>query len=208
MLGHDKSHQKYKLASDLLEHHHGHTDFELWDSDKTLIGPNKRFQSSNGALSKEQLEWLDKELQDSDLKNEVVIVFGHVGLHPKSCGWDSLLWNYDTVLECFNAHSCVAVYFSGHAHNSGYAFENNIHFYVSHGIIETNPEQEAFATVSLYKDKIFIDGKGVEQQLTLNLNRTINNGTSITADEDCFEECVEEENGNQEVHLVEIEVEV
>ena len=113
------------------------------------------------------------------------------------------MWNYEKVLECFNAHSCVVAYFSGHAHNSGYAFDNGIHYAVFHGVIETEPEKEAFATVTLYEDKMFIDGRGVEQQLTLSLNRTINIAKS--AKEECFDECVE---GNGIEAPIEIEVEV
>lgn len=204
VLGYNECHPKYKLASDLLKTHHGHSDFELWDSDATLFGDHKRFQSSNGALSEEQLNWLDKELEESDHQNEVVIVFGHVGLHPGSCGWDSILWNYDQVLECFNRHSCVVAYFNGHAHNSGYAFENGIHYVVFHGIIETDPKEDAFATVSVYEDKIFIDGKGVEQQLILSFTRKIS-----TNENNRFEELVvENKDAVDEIHLMEIELEV
>lgn len=196
VLGYDPSHPKYKIASNILEKYHGHTDFELWDSDRTLVGNEKRFQSSNGALSEEQLEWLNKELHESDLENEIVIVFGHVGLHSQSCGWDSLLWNYDQVIECFHRHRCVVAYFSGHAHNSGYALDDGIHYVVFHGVIETDPKEEAFATITVFDDRIFIDGKGVEQQMTLKLRQSI--GTTT----------MEIDHVEDGVHIVEIEVEV
>lgn len=196
------------MAANLLEKYHGHRDFELWDTDKTLIGTDKRFQSSNGGLSEEQLTWLANELDESDLKKEIVIVFGHVGLSPQSCGPDSLLWNYQQVIDCFNAHSCVVAYFSGHAHNSGYAFHHGIHYVVYHGIIETNPESEAFATVTLFEDRMLIDGKGVEQQLNLHFNPAIFSHTEKTAqvDESTFAEnssAIEES-----MHMVEIKVNV
>lgn len=172
VLGYAESHPKFQLAAALLEQYHGHRDQDLWDTDQALPpGPDRRFQASNGALSEEQLAWLDAELADSDLQQEIVVVFGHVGLHPGSCGWDSLLWNYERVLEIFGGHRCVVAYFSGHAHNAGYAEENGIHYVVYHGVIETAPTEDCFATVSLFADpgggRLVVDGRGVEQSLTL-----------------------------------------
>ncbi len=172
VLGYAESHPKFQLAAALLEQYHGHRDQDLWDTDQALRpGPDRRFQASNGALSEEQLAWLDAELADSDLQQEIVVVFGHVGLHPGSCGWDSLLWNYERVLQIFGGHRCVVAYFSGHAHNAGYALDggSGIHYVVYHGVIETAPTEDCFATVSLFADpgRLVVDGRGVEQSLTL-----------------------------------------
>lgn len=203
VLGYNSTHYKYKMASDILESYHGSIDLDLWDTDQKLTGSDKRFQSSNGALSEEQLSWLDQELNDSDDKSEVVIVFGHVGLHPQSCGWDSILWNHDRVIDCFNRHSSVIAYFNGHAHTSGYAFDNGIHYVVFHGIIETSPDNDAFATATVYNDKIVIDGMGVEQNLILNLRKKVDVSSSTCND---FAETICDH--IEEVHLTEIEVTV
>lgn len=203
VLGYESTHWKYKFASEILEKYHGHTDVDLWDTDDCLVGSLKRFQSSNGLLSEEQLKWLNEELEISDQKNEMVIVFGHVGLHPQSCGWDSILWNYDQVIECFNKHSSVVAYFSGHAHNSGYAYEGGIHYIVLHGIIETDPASDAFSTVTIYEDHIDIDGKGVEQKFNLSLPKSY----SFDCSSD-FEKQICELSHIEEVHMVEINVEV
>ena len=166
VLGYDRNHPKYQIAANILRSYHHCDDLNVWDSDKNLKNDmDKRFQSSNGGLSFEQLQWLDNELIESDMLNEMVIVFGHVGLHPKSCGWDSILWNYDQVIDCFNQHNSVIAYFNGHAHNSGYTYDNNIHYIVLHGIIETPPDNEAFTTVTIYNDHMLIDGMGVEQKI-------------------------------------------
>ncbi|CAG2116938.1 unnamed protein product, partial [Medioppia subpectinata] len=147
VLGHESNHEKYIMAAEELFRHHGRHDWDLWDTDDHLVGPNKRFQSSNGAISEEQLNWLEKELQESDEKNELVIVFGHVGLNPDSSDWNTVMWNYDEVMACFDRHSSVVAYLSGHAHSSGYAYANGIHYISFHAIIETPPETEAFATI-------------------------------------------------------------
>lgn len=111
------------------------------------------------------------ELEESRKKNEKVIVFGHTCVHPDSCDASCLLYNYDQVLEIFGEFKeQVVCYLSGHAHQNGYTVDSNgIHYLVLHGIIETNPQQDAFSTITINftKKQLIIDGKGVEQSLTL-----------------------------------------
>ena len=45
--------------------------------------------------------------------------------------------------------------------------ENGIHYIVLHGIIETDPSIDAFATITIKKDQLIVDGKGTEQSLVL-----------------------------------------
>jgi 3',5'-cyclic AMP phosphodiesterase CpdA len=173
-LGHDPSHQNYIKAAEILYQHHGHYDWDGWDTDHHLLNANKRFQSSNGAISEEQLQWLENELAESDANKELVIVFGHVGLHPDSSDWTTTMWNYDEVIACFNRHPSVVAYLCGHAHNHGYANANGVHYVVFQAIIETSPESVSFATISLFKDRLEIEGQGAEQSRTLYIqNRNI-----------------------------------
>ncbi|XP_053209206.1 manganese-dependent ADP-ribose/CDP-alcohol diphosphatase-like [Panonychus citri] len=171
VIGYDPNHPNYRQAEEILYKYHGHRDFDLWDIDDHLPeGPEKRFQQMNGALSEQQLTWLSRELQDSELKGEKVIVFGHVCLHPGSCDWSCLVWNYDRVIETFHKYNCVISYMSGHAHKFGHSVdEKGIHYIVYHGVIETSPTNEAFATISLYHDRLQVDGYGLEKSLTLPL---------------------------------------
>ncbi|CAG2162439.1 unnamed protein product [Oppiella nova] len=167
VLGHEPTHEKYIMAAEVLVRHHGRYDFDLWDTDNHLVGANKRFQSSNGAISEEQLKWLEEELQESDAKNQMVIVFGHVGIHPDSSDWNTVIWNYDEVIECFNRHPSVVAYLSGHSHMSGYATANGVHYVSFEAIIETPPQTEAFATISVFDDRLEIKGHGTETNRTL-----------------------------------------
>jgi len=171
VIGYDPSHENYQEAAEILKKHHGHDDYDLWDTDDCLnSGPEKRFQQQNGAISENQLRWLTDELADSDRKGEKVIVFGHVGLHPGSCDTSCLLWNYDEVLKVFHRFDCVVSYMSGHTHTFGHSVdEKGIHYLVYHGVIETSPEDEAFATVCLYEDHMFVKGYGVEKTLDLGI---------------------------------------
>ena len=169
VIGYDPSHENYRKAEEILFKYHGHRDFDLWDVDDHLAeGPEKRFQQQNGAISDQQLEWLARELEDSDRKGEKVIVFGHVCLHPGSCDWSCLVWNYDKVIETFHRYNCVVSYMSGHAHKFGHSVdEKGIHYIVYHGVIETSPTNEAFATVTIYENCLQVDGYGLEENLNL-----------------------------------------
>ncbi|XP_023237058.1 manganese-dependent ADP-ribose/CDP-alcohol diphosphatase-like [Centruroides sculpturatus] len=171
VIGYDKLHPNYMKAAQILYDHHGHHDFDGWDCDGLLQGLERRFQQMNGALSKQQLQWLDEELLESDRLGEKVIVFGHVSLAPDSSDWSCLLWNYNDVIDIFHRHNCVIAYFSGHTHNSGYAMDSKgIHYVVLNGIVETSPSDKAFATISLYDDRLEINGHGREESRTLWIN--------------------------------------
>lgn len=208
VLGLDRQHLNYQLAANLLETYHGHRDPVRWDSDDGLVGADRRFQSSNGALSDTQLEWLEVELDTADAAGETVLVFGHTGLHPNSCGWDSVLWNYQQVIDCFNRHHSVVAYFNGHAHNAGYALEEGVHYITLHGVIETAPEVDAFTTVTVFDDHICVDGRGVELQLRLDM-RQIKDKTNETNGANKQAEVIVETNEHfEDVHVREIEIKV
>ncbi|KAK4337324.1 hypothetical protein RND71_043610 [Anisodus tanguticus] len=52
---------------------------------------------------------------------------------------------------------------NGHAHKNGYAIENGIHYIVFHGVIETDPKEDAFTTITIKKDLLIVEGRGSEQ---------------------------------------------
>ncbi|RWS16023.1 manganese-dependent ADP-ribose/CDP-alcohol diphosphatase-like isoform X1 [Dinothrombium tinctorium] len=167
-LGYDKSSLKYKKASKVLFEKHRDVDIDVWDSDGTLHGLNRRFQLQNGAMDSIQLQWLNHELEKADENDEKVIVFGHVGIHPQSVDSSCLLWNYEQILAMFAEHSSVKLYLCGHSHRTGYACdENGVHYVSLNGVIETQPEMEAFVSVSLYENEIIIEGLGSEKSRVL-----------------------------------------
>jgi hypothetical protein len=74
-------------------------------------------------------------------------------------------------------------YLSGHNHNHGYAQANGVHYVVFQAIIETSPECQSFATISLFNDRMEIEGHGVEQSRVLYLqNRTYVNDDEVLDD--------------------------
>jgi manganese-dependent ADP-ribose/CDP-alcohol diphosphatase len=157
-----------------------------------------------GAISEEQLKWIEEELEESDIKNELVIVFGHVGLHPESCNSDCLIWNYEEVIACFNRHPSVIAYLCGHSHNHGYAYANGIHYLVFQAIIETPPDQQSFATITVYEDRIEVEGHGIEQSRVLSLN----NRRQLIIENEVINDIIEELNDEvlEETPTIQVEV--
>lgn len=84
VLGYSESHPNYQMASQVLTSRHGHSIFDDWDCDGDLQGLDIRFQQMNGALGKDQMEWLDAELKESDELGQKVIVYGNIYSHAYS----------------------------------------------------------------------------------------------------------------------------
>lgn len=100
-------------------------------------------------------------------------MFHPTGIHPDSCDPSCLAYNYDQIIEIFQKFNCVLCYLSGHAHKSGYSIdETGIHYIVLHGIIETDPLNDAFVTITIKKDVLIVDGKGSEKSLVLPIKKS------------------------------------
>ena len=65
----------------------------------------------------------------------------------------------------------MVAYLSGHAHNAGHCLDprTGIHYLVFHGVIESNPNSQAFSTLTLYDGMLEVEGKGSEPSLSLQL---------------------------------------
>ena len=59
-----------------------------------LDGTDKRYMPYNGALSSDQLTWVEETLSQAAEQGETVIVLCHVPLHPLGANNKNLLWNY------------------------------------------------------------------------------------------------------------------
>ncbi|XP_077552407.1 manganese-dependent ADP-ribose/CDP-alcohol diphosphatase-like [Haemaphysalis longicornis] len=170
VLGRDPSELRWQQAAQLLTRVHGTTDPEVWEWPDNLQGLDKRFIDSNGALSEAQLHWLGAELTKADAAGDIVIVFGHLAVHPSSANSDCLLWNYRDVMDLFEAHRSVALYLCGHTHRCGYATDaGGTHYMALAGIIETEPQSVAFSTVTVFPDRVEVVGSGREESRILRL---------------------------------------
>lgn len=58
-----------------------------------------------------------------------------------------------------------------------------MHYIVLHGIIETNPDQDAYSTITITKTRMIVEGRGSEQSLDLPLKSVEARSDAETSDE-------------------------
>jgi manganese-dependent ADP-ribose/CDP-alcohol diphosphatase len=141
---HSKGSAKYKEAEALLQ--------------QLKADSLRQAQTWNGAVGKEQLAWLEKELATAQKKNQKVIMAAHFPLYPD--GATELLWNTKEVRALIEKYPCVFAYFNGHVHKSQYFFEKGVHYVSFRGMVEL--EDNAFAVVTAYPNRLEIKGFGKE----------------------------------------------
>ncbi|MFA5688071.1 MAG: metallophosphoesterase [Kiritimatiellales bacterium] len=113
-----------------------------------------------GIVSNSQLEWLDEKLTQAKAANEKVIMFCHYAL-LKEAAPRYLMAEPEPVLNLINNAGCVAAYFAGHHHGGGYTCQDGIYHVTVKGMVE-HPEENAYAVVEVYSDRIKEIGHGQE----------------------------------------------
>ncbi|WP_372947844.1 metallophosphoesterase [Mariniphaga sp.] len=134
-------------------------------SEKLKAEGKPNYHPWNGGVGKQQLNWLNNQLQQAKSKNLNVAVFCHYPLLPFE---SHALWNQAEVIEVLNKYSCVKLWMNGHNHAGNYALSNGIHFVNLKGMVETENEN-AFAEVILNDSTIEIKGLGREEDRTLHI---------------------------------------
>ena len=117
----------------------------------------------NAGVSAEQLAWLDTQLSEAQQNNQRVLVAGHYPLYPIG----SLnLWNDSEVIAVLERYPTAVAYFNGHHHDGSYGEHNGIHYLNFKGMVDT-ADQNAFAVVDVYDDRLTVQGFGREPARTL-----------------------------------------
>jgi manganese-dependent ADP-ribose/CDP-alcohol diphosphatase len=117
----------------------------------------------NGAIGKDQQQWLIRQLEEATASNQQVIIFSHMPVMPLNM---NTLWNHLEILRITDRFDCVKAFFSGHYHEGNYVSLNGVHHYNFKGMLNT-PADNAFAIVEVDEDKITIKGFGRETDTTL-----------------------------------------
>ncbi|KAA8581015.1 manganese-dependent ADP-ribose/CDP-alcohol diphosphatase isoform X1 [Etheostoma spectabile] len=159
LLGRQESSEQYSQAMDLIKQNNTNEDLNC---PPVSEGLQQRFTMFNGGFSKEQLDWLDSVLSSADDKQERVTLVSHLPVHPRSTEPMSLAWNYEQLLAVVQSHGSVVCFMAGHDHEGGYHQDTDtgVHHVTFQGVIETPPDSNAFATVSVYKDRMELKGRG------------------------------------------------
>ncbi|XP_072259679.1 manganese-dependent ADP-ribose/CDP-alcohol diphosphatase-like [Pyxicephalus adspersus] len=124
-------------------------------------GSSAHMVTFNGGIGTEQLSWLNDILTYCDRHQEKVIMAGHAPIHPRAKRSLCLAWNYKDILRVIQSHQSVVCYFAGHDHDGGYYRDSHgIHHVTMQGVIESQPDSNAFGTVDVFEDRMVLHGKG------------------------------------------------
>lgn len=129
------------------------------NSPEGLVDLERRFLMFNGAIGKEQLEWLDNTLQDATASKQKVVVCCHLPLDPGATSKEALLWNYDEVMAVIHRYNSVKVCLAGHDHKGGHSVDSHgVHHRVLEAALECPPGTDAFGYVDVYDDRLSLIG--------------------------------------------------
>lgn len=117
----------------------------------------------NGGVSQKQIDWLVDQLNSSIAQRQKVFILCHFPAWPVN---EHNLLNYRSILETIRPYDNIIAWFSGHNHAGNYGNLNMVHFYNFRGMVET-PDQNSFAIVEVYRNKIWIKGYGRERSMIL-----------------------------------------
>ncbi len=120
----------------------------------------------NGALGSKQLKWVEKELKAADRSDQQVIFMCHFPVRPYPGSHN--LWDDKKLLEIIDQNDHVVAYFNGHVHKGHYEEVSKVHYVTFDGMVEH--DTNAFAIVSVFDDRLEVNGYGREQDRVLTIN--------------------------------------
>jgi manganese-dependent ADP-ribose/CDP-alcohol diphosphatase len=123
----------------------------------------------NGGIGRKQLEWIRQKLTESKKRSESVILFCHHPVFPYNNDFN--LWNDTAVVDLITQFPNVVAFINGHNHLGSYAFNQGIQFFTHRAMVET-PTFNSFSVLSVYPDRIEIDGQGLNRDRTWLYNQT------------------------------------
>lgn len=136
-----------------------------------LVGLERRFLMFNGAVGKEQMEWLNGVLQEATELKQKVVVCCHLPLDPGASSKEALLWNYDEVMELIHRYNCVKVCLAGHDHKGGFSIDSHgVYHRVLEAALECPPGTDAFGYINVHDDRISLVGTGKMESVDMYFN--------------------------------------
>jgi len=158
----DPAHGSAEDAWELLKkHNQNDVRDDKGDWYKDLEGDAKRWVPPNGALSEQQLRWLEQELARSEDRGERVVLLTHLPLLPTYHGNPALLWNFDEVKRICDKSSSLVLVLSGHDHAGGYVVDQaGVHHVTLPSPLNCKEGDVAFATVDVGPLAFLLRGRG------------------------------------------------
>lgn len=155
-------------------------NFAQSEREKHRLADGSLPKDFNGAISTQQLNWLDDRLQYATSQGENVLIASHFPLYASSKSLTgnrgrlaSLLnmgiyysdlgvstWNGQEILSLLDRYKCVRCFIAGHLHTGSYGVRNNVAHVTLRGVIETSPN--AFCFIELHPNQIKLNGIGAQ----------------------------------------------
>ena len=88
----------------------------------------------NGGIGREQMKWLERQLDEAGQSRVKVIVLCHFPLFTKD---NHNLFNNKELFRVLSNHECVKAYFCGHYHSGNYKLKDGIHLVNFKGMVDT-----------------------------------------------------------------------
>ncbi len=124
-------------------------------------------QPWNGAVGKQQLDWIEQQLQAAQQCGESVVVLGHYPLAPENT---HMLMNAGELVDLFTRYR-VRACFAGHDHRGGYARIEHTEFFTMKGMLD-GPSDAPFARVEIDDNTLRLHGfEGEVSRCSRTLNR-------------------------------------
>lgn len=120
-----------------------------------------------GGIGKTQIEWIESEIQESELIHQPVMLFCHFPLYPDSSLYN--LWNAKEVYDRLGKYPNVIAYFAGHNHDGNYGFLNGIHHFTHKGLVET-ATINTFSIARIFRNRIELTGYGNQESRVFYFN--------------------------------------
>lgn len=122
-------------------------------------------QTWNGSLGQEQVAWLEGVMETAENAGEQVLVLGHYPVYPPN---SHNMWDSERLIDLMTEYDCFRGYFCGHNHVGNFGEVAGRPFLTFKGMVDTETEN-SFAVVSVFTDRIEIEGFGREDSRVLSL---------------------------------------
>lgn len=121
-----------KLVKKYSSHNGNSFNFTIQDGDFTYIfidGMKQVIPSPNGYFKKDDLAWLDEQLEKNSKKN--VIIFQHFPLIDFAQNSSSNLYKAQNYKDILSKHNNVKAIFAGHYHTTMEVIDNGVYHFVT-----------------------------------------------------------------------------